>query len=151
MLYVYIIHTWFTQHAYFVQLCWITCLLSLNLVWNIQHVHNMRKNWMNKLTGDLIVMLKNSNKVGIGGGKVLTDLWIIDIYPNVFNVQSSLMNIQELLQIKHITTGLTARTLSFFFFRKRGTWRNFSCSAETNAHKNQTGCYRNADFCMKMN
>ena len=34
----------------------------------------MRKNWMNKLTGDLIVMLKNSNKVGIGGGKVLTGL-----------------------------------------------------------------------------
>ena len=39
-------------------------------------------------------------------------------YPNVFNVQSSLMNIQELLQIKHITTGLTARTLSFFFLEK---------------------------------
>ena len=27
---------------------------------------------MNKLAGDLINMLKNSNKVGIGGGKVLT-------------------------------------------------------------------------------
>ena len=48
MLYVYTIHTWFTQHTYFIQLCWITCLLSLNLVWNIQHIHSMHRNWMNK-------------------------------------------------------------------------------------------------------
>ena len=86
MLYVYIIHTWLTQHTYFIQICWITCLLSLNLVWNIQHVHNMNKNWMNKLAGDLINMLKNSNRVGIGGEKVLTGPWIVSIYPNVFNV-----------------------------------------------------------------
>ena len=73
-------YTWFTQPTYFIQLCWITCLLSLNLVWNIQHVHNMHENWMNKLAGDLINMLKNSNKVGIVVGKVLTGPWIINIY-----------------------------------------------------------------------
>ena len=32
----------------------------------------MNKNWMNKLAGDLINMLKNSNGVGIGVEKVLT-------------------------------------------------------------------------------
>ena len=44
------------------------------------------QNCMNKLAGDLIKMFKNNSKVGIGGGKVLTGPWIINIYPNVFNV-----------------------------------------------------------------
>ena len=30
--------------------------------------------------------------------------------------------------------------------KKKDTWRNLPCSVETNALKNQIGCYRNADF-----
>ena len=108
------------------------------------------QNCMNKLAGDLIKMFKNNSKVGIGGGKVLTGPWIINIYPNVFNV--CLTWISRNYCKSNISHQVWPHERSpSIFFRKKDTWRNFSCSVETNAYKNQNGCYRNADFWMKMN